>query len=205
QLEDRIQKSACSSSFSPFDHPFINHLQPRILVQKTSEYSTNVLNSSQEIKYPLLYPSMHPWNSIVLICILAAVGITQHKAKGSVLHPRKIDALIRQDKTCGKKGLTRYCHIRREALSAIKQVWQEVVPPRKDGTIPTEADCVKLNQQEVLDPDWHLSECCDATKFEKWLISPRHCAPNYKKKQDQKPNKNILVTEGSWKLGCGPN
>ncbi|KNE92739.1 hypothetical protein PSTG_13870 [Puccinia striiformis f. sp. tritici PST-78] len=61
---------------------------------------------------------------------------------------------------------------------------------RKDGTIPTEADCVKLNQQEVLDPDWHLSECCDATKFEKW---------------DQKPNKNILVTEGSWKLGCGPN
>ncbi|KAI9606425.1 hypothetical protein KEM48_001790 [Puccinia striiformis f. sp. tritici PST-130] len=139
---------------------------------------------------------MHPWNSILLVCILAAVGMTQHEAKGSVLHPRRVDALIGQDNTCGKKGLTRYCNIRRVAVTAIQQVWLEVVPPRKDGTIPTEADCVKLNQLEVIDPShtensWHLSGCCDATKFDKWVRS--------------KANNNIVVTEGSWKSGCGPN
>ncbi|POW22990.1 hypothetical protein PSHT_00712, partial [Puccinia striiformis] len=143
----------------------------------------------------LLETKMHSLNSILLVFILAAVGTMQHEAKGPVLHPRKVDALIGQDRTCGK-GMTRYCNTRRVKMiqTARKQILQEVVPPRGDGTIPTKADCAKLMQQEVKDPeavenaDWQLSGCCDATKFDKW---------------DQKPNNNVLVTDSSWALGCG--
>ncbi|KAI9611866.1 hypothetical protein H4Q26_007951 [Puccinia striiformis f. sp. tritici PST-130] len=97
---------------------------------------------------------MHSWNTILLVYVLAAVA---HQANGSVLHSRKVDALIGQDKT--------------------------FLPPRKDGTIPAIADCANLNQKEPKDPagilpKWDLSGCCDATKFDKLLISPKHLAPN---------------------------
>ncbi|KAI7955019.1 hypothetical protein MJO28_005419, partial [Puccinia striiformis f. sp. tritici] len=131
-----------------------------------------------------------------LECILGtrfAVGMPPHQANGSVLHPRKVDALIGQDKTCGKIGLTRYCNIKRFRTTTTRQVFQEVLPPRKDGTIPAIADCANLNQQEPKDPagilpKWDLSGCCDATKFDKL---------------DKTPNKKILITEDSWNLGCG--
>ncbi|KNE98316.1 hypothetical protein PSTG_08392 [Puccinia striiformis f. sp. tritici PST-78] len=133
---------------------------------------------------------MHSWNTILLVYVLAAVA---HQANGSVLHSRKVDALIGQDKTCGKIGLTRYCNIKRFRTTTTKQVFQEVLPPRKDGTIPAIADCANLNQKEPKDPagilpKWDLSGCCDATKFDKL---------------DKTPNKKILITEDSWNLGCG--
>ncbi|KAI7955018.1 hypothetical protein MJO28_005418, partial [Puccinia striiformis f. sp. tritici] len=87
---------------------------------------------------------MHCSTSILLVCVLAAVGVMQHKAKGSVLHPRNIDKLQGQRNTCGAR-MTCYCNIKR--LPGGKRV----VPPRKDGTIPTQADCPKLDEKELKD------------------------------------------------------
>ncbi|POW22988.1 hypothetical protein PSHT_00710 [Puccinia striiformis] len=47
--------------------------------------------------------------SLELIC---TVGVMQHKAKGSVLHPRNIDKLQGQRNTCGAR-MTCYCNIKR--------------------------------------------------------------------------------------------
>ncbi|KAI7960396.1 hypothetical protein MJO29_005464 [Puccinia striiformis f. sp. tritici] len=109
---------------------------------------------------------------MLLVCMLAAVGLMQHEAKGSVLHSRNVAELRGQDNTCAA-GMTRYCNILRRTNGTLQKLWQEVVPPRKDGTIPTEADCEKLNEQEKKDQagdlkqKWKLSGCCDATKFDK--------------------------------------
>ncbi|KNE98310.1 hypothetical protein PSTT_01611 [Puccinia striiformis] len=128
-----------------------------------------------------------------LICNNSAVGLMQHEAKGSVLHSRNVAELRGQDNTCAA-GMTRYCNILRRTNGTLQKLWQEVVPPRKDGTIPTEADCEKLNEQEKKDQagdlkqKWKLSGCCDATKFDK---------------SDQKQYDNILITQSSWRSGCG--
>ncbi|POW22991.1 hypothetical protein PSHT_00713, partial [Puccinia striiformis] len=121
------------------------------------------------------------------------------------LTSKEVDALIGQDKTCGKIGLTRYCNIKRFRTTTTRSI-----PRRKDGTIPAIADCANLNQQEPKDPagilpKWDLSGCCDATKFDKLVINltQTSCSKLKKKKQDKTPNKKILITEDSWNLGCG--